>query len=75
MADWRSLLYTALAADYGLVISTPDPDAVKQALYRERSKLSDSALGCLQLRTSPDDPTGEIWIIRSRINGKADPMP
>ena len=70
MTDWKGLLYEALASQFGTVVSTSDADAAKQALYRARSQTSDPSLGCLQFRTSLDDPAGEIWIVKSKVNGR-----
>lgn len=66
--NWSEILYLALASQLGIVISVTDANAAKQSLYQTRSKLSDPSLGCLQFRTSPDNPAGEIWIIKARVN-------
>lgn len=63
--NWLEFLYLALGTQHGIVIAVSDADASKQALYRARAKAGDADLDGLQLRTSPTEPQGEIWIVKN----------
>jgi hypothetical protein len=56
------LLMQAAQCEYGLIVSSDDPLALRAALYRERAK--DPTLQCLSLILSPDHPTTDLWIVR-----------
>jgi hypothetical protein len=67
MVNWRSLLQAAIMARHGVVVAVSDAPSAKQRLYQERAK--DPSLLGLQLRSSPDDPDHEIWIVKEKPNG------
>jgi hypothetical protein len=67
MTNWRSLLQAAIMSRHGVVVAVSDAPSAKQQLYKERAK--DPSLLGLQLRTSPDDPDHEIWIVKEKPNG------
>lgn len=46
----------------GIYMKTPDPLRLKSLLYTARAQAKDPSLAHLQLRTSPKDPKGELWI-------------
>lgn len=54
------LLYRALGEPNGLAISDPDPQRLRQALYRARRKTFDSSLDKLKIRVVGD----EVWITK-----------
>jgi len=61
---WLELLRLASLTSYGLAIAVSDVAGAKRNLYAARRQVP--ALEGLQLRTSPDDPTGEIWLVKVR---------
>lgn len=63
MDIWLEFLYSALRSPYGIAISVDDHIKAKQRLYRAQK--SDPSLVELSFRTSPDDPKGEIWIVKN----------
>jgi hypothetical protein len=67
--DWKLILYSALATPLGIVVAVSDVEAAKQQIYRTRASTGDPSLACLQLRTSPDNPTGEIWLVKGPSHG------
>lgn len=56
------ILYEAYRADLGIVISTNDPERLRQKLYAERKK--DPDLRCLSFRISPTSPESELLILK-----------
>jgi hypothetical protein len=68
-ANCIAVLNAAASAELGLVIRTNDPVRARTALYSARLKIADTELQGLQIRVSPNDPEGEIWLINTaRIN-------
>lgn len=67
MQDQQSLLFRALAAPHGLVVSTSDPDRLRQQLYKLRRQDMES-FAELSFVISPANPDSELWIVK---NGKA----
>lgn len=67
------LLYQALAADVGVVVSCPEGfEKTRAAFYRERTKAGDPSLDALTFRKSVDNPD-ELWIVRNaKTDGQAD---
>ena len=59
------LLYEALAEPIGLVVQVSDFPLAQSRLYAARRKSGDPSLAVLQLRRSPYNPDGELWITRS----------
>lgn len=62
--NWLEFLYDANASQFGIVLAVDDPDRVKQALYRARSKSGEPSLAGLQIRVSPILPREELWIVK-----------
>ncbi len=56
------LLYKALHSPAGIIVSTADPERLRQKLYTVRK--SDSDLDCLSFVTSPTAPKTELFILR-----------
>lgn len=56
------LLYQALNSKLGIVVSTDNPERLRQKLYAERKK--DPDLECLSITTSRTQPDREIWIVK-----------
>jgi len=56
------ILYEAYRAELGIVVSTNDPERLRQKLYAERKK--DPELACLSFRISPTNPGAELLIIK-----------
>jgi len=57
--------YAALAASIGVAIKTPDPDGVRQELYKIRVKLEDPDLDGLSIISFPE--TNQIFIVKKVI--------
>lgn len=60
-----SLLLRAAASPNGLVIATDDTKALAQRFYRVRALALEEGIEevrCLAFRTSPINPTAEVWI-------------
>jgi hypothetical protein len=64
-ANCVAVLNAAASAELGLVIRTNDPVRARTALYSARLKIADTELQGLQIRVSPNDPEGEIWLINT----------
>ena len=60
-----TILQAAASAEIGLCIKTNDPYKARASLYRFRKDLGDHELKQLQIRVSPNDSEGELWIIRN----------
>lgn len=58
----RSFLYDALAAEYGIIVRSADPVALRARLYPLRK--SDPSLHELGFVLSPDAPDTDLWIVR-----------
>lgn len=61
-----AILREALSATYGVVVATSNAARARTAFYAARNKIRDSELAQLQIRVSPDDSEGELWIIRAQ---------
>lgn len=61
--DPALLWLRAFANPPGIKLKVSDLIRAKSLLYTARTKLRDPDLAHLELRTSPVDPKGEIWII------------
>lgn len=59
-----SLLYQALASPRGIVLAVTDFVPCQAKLYKARKDSGDPALAALQFRRSPQNPEGEIWIVK-----------
>lgn len=60
------LWYEALAEEIGIVISTNNPDLLRQKLYAERRASGDPDLDSLVVRPSKFHPESELWIMRKK---------
>jgi hypothetical protein len=60
-----TVLQAAAASSIGLCVKTNDPYRARASLYRFRKEFGDPQLSGLQIRVSPTDSEGEIWIIRN----------
>lgn len=60
----HTILRAATSAELGLVLRTNDPYRARASLYKARKDIGDIELAALQIRTSPDDPEHELWIIK-----------
>lgn len=64
--DWLEFLYQAEASIYGISIAVNEPVRAKNALYRARRDSGDDTLRNIQIRTSPVNPTGELWLVKAK---------
>jgi hypothetical protein len=55
-------LYQALNSESGIVLSTSDPERLRQKLYAERKK--DPDLSCISINISRSQPESQIWLIK-----------
>lgn len=55
--------YTAYANPPGVKVRVSDPNRAKTLLYAARAKLKDPDLTPLEIKTSPTNPAGEIWVV------------
>tara|TARA_R110000868_G_scaffold274194_1_gene533414 strand:+ start:842 stop:1051 length:210 start_codon:yes stop_codon:yes gene_type:complete len=60
--DLPSLLFSALAAEFGLRIQTNNPELLRQKLYSARK--TDETFSALTFLPAPNNPTAELWIIK-----------
>lgn len=58
------ILNTAATAPFGIAVRVSNVYVARAVLYRVRKLLGDSALAQLQIRVSPDDAEGELWLVR-----------
>ena len=59
-----AIFAAACSADIGIVVRTDAPLRARQALYKFRQAVADPAYADIHIRVSPNDPEGEIWIMR-----------
>lgn len=67
-AELTSLLYQALDAQFGLVVTTNNSALLKQKLYAARSKEKATVgdiFAALKFRTSPEAPDTELWLVNT----------
>lgn len=60
-------LYSALNSKIGIVLTTDDPERLRQRLYAQRRRLEDSDLNSLIIRPSPQLPQSELWIHKNDL--------
>ena len=61
------LLYQALAAKYGIIVSfTGSFETLRMKAYQARKKAADPALEVLQFRLSPEGKKDQMWIVKTR---------
>ncbi len=68
-----ALWYAAYANPPGVKVKVSEPNRAKTMLYSARAKLKDPDIGHLEVRTSPTDPKGEIWIVNPSDPSASDP--
>lgn len=68
--EWLSFWYSALAASNGVVLSVTDVTQAKAKLYQVRKASGDPDLMALQIRTSPDNPDEELWLVKGPASGQ-----
>ena len=59
-------LHKALETEFGIVVSTNDPDLPRQRLYKARTEARNPAFDCLVFKPSVANPTTELWIIKNQ---------
>jgi hypothetical protein len=67
-ADIRNMMAAAVMSPFGILITTSDPELLKRRAYVVRSaarKQGNLSFDVLSFRTSPVNPTGELWIIKN----------
>ncbi len=60
-----SLLFAALASDYGIAVPTSNPVLLRNRLYAERKK-DIPTFGNLSITLSPTAPDTELWIVKRK---------
>ena len=72
--DLQSLLFQALTARRGIVVSTNSVDILKARLYKTRANLKEShpQLMDLTIQTSRQNPLTEVWIVKSNLKESQD---
>ena len=68
-SDWLVFWYSALSSEYGVIVEVTDIALAKAKLYRARANAADPNLMSIQIRTSPNDPRTELWLVRGNENG------
>lgn len=56
--------YAALSSARGIILKVDDPTLAKQKLYAMRKALRDPELEGIAIMTSPNDPEGELWLVK-----------
>jgi len=62
-AEYTFIWYSALAAPYGIVVETDNPEALKARLYAARAESQDPDLANISIKTSPFNPS-QLWLIK-----------
>ena len=72
--DLQSLLFQALTARRGIVVSTNSVDILKARLYKTRANLKEAhpQLMDLTIQTSRQNPLTEVWIVKSNLKESQD---
>ena len=65
------LLYEALENPLGLLVTTTNPDTLRQKLYQARKM--DETFASLSFVISPEHPESQLWIVhrKEKTNGPA----
>lgn len=58
----------AQASENGIAVRCSDPPVARLLLYRVRKLLGDSELAGFTIAASPDNPEGELWIVKNAAN-------
>lgn len=62
------LLYRALEAKIGIVITTSDPHRCRTKLYQARAEACNPDFEQLSIRPSHSNPTSELWVLRKAVS-------
>lgn len=57
------MLYRAMDSVVGIIVETDNVAVLQQRLSQLQPKLGE-AVACLNIRRSPDNPQGELWILK-----------
>jgi hypothetical protein len=68
-----ALWYAAYANPPGIKVKVADAPRAKTILYAARAKLKDEDIAHLEIRASPVDPTGTLWIVNPGDPTLSDP--
>lgn len=68
MNELLTLLYDALASEYGIIIRSDNPLKLRERLYPMRK--TDPSFADLSFALSPSTPETDLWIIRRVKNEK-----
>jgi hypothetical protein len=49
----------------GTWVTTPAKDQLLALLYKTRRQLDDPALATITIRSAPNNPAGELWLVRT----------
>lgn len=63
-------LYRALHSELGIVLTSTNPDKLRQKLYALRRKLDDEDLAILHFATSRTSPESELLIVKGKPNAQ-----
>jgi len=61
-SDLPSLLFAAIETEFGIIVSTTDPSALRQRLYTIRKM--DPTFWPLAFIISPEASNSELWIVK-----------
>lgn len=61
-------LYKALNSEHGVVISTDNPDLLRQKLYAARK--TDPDLAAISISTSRTNPSEELWLVNRNVQSE-----
>lgn len=62
MSDLLTLMYDALASEFGIILRSDNPTKLRERLYPMRKK--DPSFEELSFVLSPTNPETDLWIIR-----------
>lgn len=66
--ELEQIFLSAIESPHGITVETNSPDLLKKKCYSVRAtarKELNTAYDCLSFRTSPTNPSGELWIIKN----------
>ena len=58
--------YMALNSEFGIIVSTSDPERLRQKLYAERKK--DPELSCISIAISRTHPESQLMLVKKNEN-------
>jgi len=62
--DMTPWLYQALGTERGIVLSVSNMQVARARAYKARAQAQDPDLACLQFRPHPNNPEGELMILK-----------